>query len=226
MSRRELRAAALAKCLDPATTLAEILFGLIMTLTFTLGAGMLLHDTGREGARELLVATLGCNLAWGIIDGVLYIVAQLYERNRKRRLARDAIAARDDATAVALIGRELDDMLQPVLDDAERRALYLRILARIRGMPIGLGGVERQDVFGAAASCVLVFACSLPAALPFALMDDPVHALRVSNALLITFMFLLGFRLARHTLGNPWGVGCALALIGTLLTLIAIALGG
>jgi len=226
MSRHELRAAALAKCLDPATTLAEILFGLIMTLTFTLGAGILLHDEGRDGARELLIATVGCNLAWGIIDGVLYIVGQLYERNRKRRLARDAVAARDDATAIALIGRELDDILLPVLEDAERRALYLRIVARIRGRDIGLGGVTREDLFGALASCVLVFACSLPAALPFMLMDDPVHALRASNALLIAFMFVLGFRLARHTLGNPWYVGCVLAAIGTLLTLVAIALGG
>ncbi len=226
MSRHELRAAALAKWLDPATTLAEILFGLIMTLTFTLGAGILLHDAGREGARELLIATIGCNLAWGIIDGVLYIVGQLYERNRKRRLALDAIAARDDDTAIALIGRELDDIMLPVLDDAERRALYLRIVTRIRGMRIGLSGVTRQDLFGAVASFALVFGCSVPAALPFVLMDDPVHALRVSNALLIAFMFVLGFRLARHTVGNPWYVGLALALLGTLLTLVAIALGG
>src|SRR5262245_47879599 len=35
--------------LDPATTLAEILFGLIMTLTFTLGAGLIIEDEGRAG---------------------------------------------------------------------------------------------------------------------------------------------------------------------------------
>ncbi len=187
-----------------------------MTLTFTLGAGMLLHEEGREGARELLVATIGCNLAWGIIDGALYVVGQLFERNRKRRLACEAGAARDDATAIALLARELDDIMLPVLDDAER----------IRGMRIGWSGITRQDLFGAFASFLLVFACSLPAAVPFMLLDDPVLALRVSNALLVALMFVLGYRLARHTMGNPWWVGLALALVGTLLTVIAIALGG
>ena len=55
--------------LDPATSLAEIMFGLIMTLTFTLGAGIIIEDEGREGARQLLIAVIGCNIAWGIIDG-------------------------------------------------------------------------------------------------------------------------------------------------------------
>jgi hypothetical protein len=54
---------------DPATSLGEILFGLIMTLTFTLGAGIIIEDEGREGARELLIAVIGCNIAWGVIDG-------------------------------------------------------------------------------------------------------------------------------------------------------------
>ena len=51
--------------LDPATSLGEILFGLIMTLTFTLGAGLIIEEEGREGARQLLIATIGCNIALG-----------------------------------------------------------------------------------------------------------------------------------------------------------------
>jgi hypothetical protein len=34
----------LHRFIDPATSLTEILFGLIMTLTFTLGAGIVVHD--------------------------------------------------------------------------------------------------------------------------------------------------------------------------------------
>src|ERR1044072_2520074 len=55
--------------LDPSDTLGEIMFGLIMTLTFTLGAGIIIEDEGREGARELLVALIGCNIAWGLLAG-------------------------------------------------------------------------------------------------------------------------------------------------------------
>jgi hypothetical protein len=57
--------------LDPGWHMGEVLFGLIMTLTFTLAAGIVIQEEGREGAREMLIGILGCNLAWGIIDGVL-----------------------------------------------------------------------------------------------------------------------------------------------------------
>jgi hypothetical protein len=46
MSRHEPRAAALAGWVDPTTSLAGILFGLIMILAFTPGAGILLRDEG------------------------------------------------------------------------------------------------------------------------------------------------------------------------------------
>ena len=58
--------------LDPASRLGEILFGLIMTLTVTLSAG-LAADEGRAGVRQLLAAAIGCNLVWGIIDAVMYV---------------------------------------------------------------------------------------------------------------------------------------------------------
>src|SRR6185312_16077288 len=67
------------KYLDPATSMGEVLFGLIMTLTFTLGAGLIIEEEGREGARQLLIATIGCNIAWGIIDGALYLAGQLFD---------------------------------------------------------------------------------------------------------------------------------------------------
>ena len=70
--------------------MGEILFGLIMTLTFTLAAGIVIEEEGREGAREMLIGILGCNLAWGIVDGVMYVMLALFERNRRRRIARDA----------------------------------------------------------------------------------------------------------------------------------------
>ena len=75
-----------ARHLDPGSHMGEILFGLIMTLTFTLAAGIVIQEEGRAGAREMLIGILGCNLAWGIIDGVLYVLGQVFE-------LRDRVAA-------------------------------------------------------------------------------------------------------------------------------------
>ena len=85
--------------LDPSTSLAEILFGVIMTLTFTLSAGLIIEDEGRAGARELLIAVIGCNIAWGVIDGALFLVGQLFDRGRLRRLGRAIVQASDPAAA-------------------------------------------------------------------------------------------------------------------------------
>jgi hypothetical protein len=56
--------------LDPGERMGELLFGLIMVLTFTLGAGIELAGD-RDETRSLLIAALGSNAAWGIIDGAL-----------------------------------------------------------------------------------------------------------------------------------------------------------
>ena len=57
-----------------------------MVLTFTLGAGIELAD--REETRALLIAALGCNTAWGIIDAALYLMSRLSERGRIHRLVK------------------------------------------------------------------------------------------------------------------------------------------
>ncbi len=83
--------------------LSELLFGLIMTLTFTLGAGMLVQE-GPDAVRELLIATIGCNIAWGIIDGVFYINGQIFERARLARLGTMIRAGVDDRAMLAAAG--------------------------------------------------------------------------------------------------------------------------
>lgn len=59
------RSSLMHRYLDPASSLGEIVFGLAMTLTFTLGAGIIIEEEGREGVRDLLIAIIGCNIAWG-----------------------------------------------------------------------------------------------------------------------------------------------------------------
>ena len=90
--------------LDPPDILGELLFGLIMVLTFTLGASIELGGD-REATRELLVAALGCNAAWGIIDAVLYVMNRLSERGRMHRLVRVIQSAGSGEHALALVRR-------------------------------------------------------------------------------------------------------------------------
>jgi hypothetical protein len=191
------------KYLDPATSLGEILFGLIMTLTFTLGAGLTIQEEGREGARQLLIATIGCNIAWGVIDGVFFLLGELFERGRLRRLVHRIHETRGGDAAHALIAEELDPVLAAVTGEDERRRLYVRVADNIRNTAIAANRVTREDLLGAFASFWLVFFASLPAAIPFLFIEDAWVALRVSNAVLLGLLFWAGYSWARNTMARP-----------------------
>jgi len=211
--------------LDPGDSLSEILFGLVMTLTFTLGAGVLVRESP-DAWRELLAATVGCNLAWGIIDGVMYVGAQLFERGRRLRIVRAIQSGASEDEAVAAVAGELDNLLEPIASSAERATLYRRVAENVRkaGSPAAI--LTRADLYGAAQSFALVFFSSVPAALPFLFIHEAHRALRVSNALLIAMLFLVGYRWASYTPAPGWLVGLALVLAGVGLVVVAVLLGG
>jgi hypothetical protein len=211
---------------DPATSLGEILFGLIMTLTFTLGAGIIIEDEGREGARQLLIAVVGCNIAWGIIDGALYLVGQLFGRGRLRRIGRMIRQSPTRTRAEALVAEELDEVLSEVTSDTERQALYRRIVENVHAKPPTPNKATKEDYQGALMSCLLVIVTSVPAAIPFLIFDNARFALRVSNAVLLALLFITGYAWSKYTLGRPWLVGFWFLIGGVVLVVAAIALGG
>src|SRR4030095_11108938 len=66
------------RVLNPNERIAEVLFGLIMVLTFT--GSLSVAEADRAEVRTMLIGALGCNLAWGVIDAVLYLMGSLSEK--------------------------------------------------------------------------------------------------------------------------------------------------
>jgi hypothetical protein len=210
--------------LDPAEQVGELLFGLIMVLTFTLGAGIELAD--REGTRALLIAALGCNTAWGLIDAALYLMGRLSERGRMHSLVKAIQAAPGEENARSLVARELDARLPPVIASPMRAALDAHVLERVRELKPGRNRVTGDDLLAALAVFWLVFLTALPAVVPFFLMPDPQLAMRTSNAVLIALLFYVGWRWAGFTGAGRWRTALVVSLLGVALVLVAIALGG
>jgi hypothetical protein len=216
-----------ARHLDPGSYMGEVLFGLIMTLTFTLGAGLVIQEEGREGAKAMLIGILGCNLAWGTIDGALYVLGRVFERGRLRRVGYEVRAAvASGREQRAFVADELDELLVPVTEKAQRDELYATIVSHLQSAPPAANHVRRDDLLGGLAAGWLVFACSIPAVLPFLVMNEPHLALRVSNIILLVLLFVLGYKHAQHTLAKPWLSGLVFLLVGVFLVAIAIPLGG
>src|SRR6266566_8357727 len=68
------------RVLEPIDRVSEILFGLIMVLTFT--GSLSVAEAGRDDVRLMLIGALGCSIAWGVIDAVLYLMDGMAEKGR------------------------------------------------------------------------------------------------------------------------------------------------
>jgi len=211
--------------LDPVDTLGELIFGLIMVLTFTLGARLLGADEPTDG-KELLIAAIGCNIAWGIIDGFLFLLIRVFERRRIASLHAALAAQPEHAIDLALLRDELDSELTTLGEADVRERFYVAIAAAARRTKPGKVQVTLNDLRGAALVCCLVVATAIPAALPFMFISDAYVALRVSNAILSGLLFLVGFRWGKHIGASPVLAGLLIMSIGVALVLVAIPLGG
>ena len=225
MQTREKRERFVTRYLDPASRLGEILFGLIMVLTITLAAGLTVTDD-KAGVRELLLAAIGCNVAWGIIDAVMYLMNCVTVRSDKIRLIQAVQRVPDTKAALELIQTQIEPELQELVAPEEARAFSESVLKHLRRTRISRTLLTREDLYGALACFWLVFLSCLPAAIPFFIFSRPHLALRVSNFLLIALLFFVGRKWARHTGTNQLLAGSALVAIGLALVGIAILLGG
>ena len=211
--------------LDPASRMGEILFGLIMVLSVTLTAGLTVAE-GREGVRQLLIAALGCNIAWGFIDGIMYVMNCMAERSIRARLVRQIQGASDPQAALAIVRNQVEPELESLAAPDDREALYRAMLRHLHQGEAPRTTIEKSDLYGGLACFWLVFVSCLPVVFPFLIFSNPIRALRVSNFLLIAILFFVGRKWAAHANTNGLVAGSAMVALGLALVGIAILLGG
>jgi VIT1/CCC1 family predicted Fe2+/Mn2+ transporter len=209
--------------LDPADRLGEILFGLIMALGFT-GAVRLGHEAADN--RALFIGIFGCNLAWAIVDGVMYVLTGLFERGRKARLFREVARAPSEEAALDRIGAELDGPLLELTTPEERRELHRWTLRILRREQPDLPRLRRDDVLGGVAVALVIVLATFPIVVPYLVVANPTLAVRLSHLIAVTLLFLLGAWWGRVVGAQPLRIALGLTLLGTTLVLITIALGG
>jgi len=210
------------RVLDPIDRVSEVLFGIIMVLTFT--GSLSVANAGRDDVRTMLIGALGCNIAWGVIDGVLFLMGCLAEKGRNLATFRAVRKLTDPDKARRVIADALPPAVAMVLQPAEYAAIHQR-LGQLPEPP-GLARLEARDWRGALGVFLLVFFSTFPVVIPFVFMQNAGPALRVSNAIAVGLLFLLGIVFGRMTGRRPWLVGVAMVLLGSVLVAITMALGG
>ena len=208
--------------LSPVDRVSELLFGLFMALTFV--GAVSVAEAGRQEIRAMFAAALGCNLAWGLADAVMYLVRTVTDRGRSLTLIRNVRAAADAETGRRLIEGSLTHVVAGLVSEAE--------IERIRGRIVALPSVperptlEKNDLFAALAVFLIVVAATFPVVLPFAMFKDVGTAKALSRAIALAMLFFGGLALGRYAGYGSWKVGFMMAGLGTALVAAIIVLGG
>jgi hypothetical protein len=210
------------RVLDPIARVSEVLFGLIMALTFT---GTLSAATaGREEIRTLLIGVIGCNLAWGLVDAVMYLMTALTERGHGLLTVQAVRRAPSPDAAHSVIAAAIPPVVASLLkpDALENVRVGLVGMNDLPARP----RLTKDDWLGAVAVFLLVFLSTFPIVIPFLLLRNVHVALRISNLIALIMLFMTGSWLARHGGHNPLWSGLTMMLLGVVLVVITIALGG
>ncbi len=208
--------------LDPISRVSEILFGLIMALTFT--GTLSAIESGREEVRAMLIGAIGCNIAWGLVDAVMYLVTQLTEEGRRLRAVRLVRESPDPAAARRII----EDALPPLVASNLPEGAVEAVRVRIKEMTDLRWAVRfsKRDLIGAVGVFLLVVMSTFPVVVPFLFTSQVWLALRISNGIAVVMMFACGYLLGRFAEHRPLLMGFSMALVGSVLVAITIALGG
>ena len=210
------------RVLEPVERVSEVLFGLIMVLTFT--GSLSVAEAGREDVRAMLIGALGCNVAWGIIDAVLYLMSCLAEETRGLLIYQAVRRTGNPEEARRLIADALPPVVASILEPAELEAMRARL--QQLPMPPERSGLGKDAWRGAVGVFLLVFLSTFPVTIPFMLMSNAGPALRVSNAIAIVLLFVAGYAFGRMTGRRPWLMGISMVAVGAILVAMTIALGG
>jgi hypothetical protein len=208
--------------LDAQDRLSEVLFGLIMVLTIT--GTISVTATGRHEVSDLLWAALGCNLAWGLVDAIMYLMDTLIRR------ARSIIQMNKIRRSVSPdVSREiLRDNISPLLSELMNDHEIDRLNEKIKDLPEPnmKTSLSIKDFLIAGQIFLLVFVSTFPVALPFLLFNDIAVAMRVSNGVALLFLFAAGFALAKYSGLRPVITAMTYTVIGIFLVALTMMLGG
>jgi hypothetical protein len=208
--------------LSPIDRVSEVLFGVIMALTFT--CTFEVAKAGRTEVKDMLFAALGCNVVWGLVDGIFFILMGLTAKRRGLTILRFIRLNREHGKARDFIAGEIPPVIASVLTHGELENIRRRI-ANLENLPERIA-INKQDLKAGGQIFLLVFLSTLPLIIPFLLMSNARTALRISNLIAIILMYICGWILGRYASRNPWTAGLIISCIGIGLVLLAIYLGG
>jgi len=208
------------RVLDPVERASEAIFGVLMAVSI-MGA-LSVTASGPQDARTTLLMAIGCNVAWGFTDAVMYLLDAATTRSRNLRLVRRLRETTDPRESRLIVAEALPERVAAGARDETFDALRRDLCA----LPLPASVLGVRDLLGALGVFLVVVLATFPVVVPFLFLEDVRIAGRVSDAFALAVLYGYGHLLGRYTGGRPWQYGLAIAAIGAGLVAVIMALGG
>ncbi|VVB89936.1 VIT family protein [uncultured archaeon] len=203
--------------LSPSDRHSEILFGLIMVLAITGTVGL---GTGSRTA--VISAGIGACIAWGIVDGIIYVYSNLLERGRIALSVQETSTCTGEGCDLRKVKEELEGTIVDTLGERERHEVAQHILIRLKPVE-NHTTVTRDDILGGFAAGTLVFVAGIPPLLPFIFLDG-IQAMWLSSTIGLIMLFGIGYRWGGYVGRSRFWTGVTMMSVGFAITAIVIAL--
>ena len=206
--------------LDPIERASEILMAVVIALSCTLSIRIIEGDAA--STHSVLLAAIGGNLAWGLIDATMHLIARMTERARGLAILKTIRESTDTAVADQLVLEALPPMVGSALMPTD----VAQLRQRLNGQALPRTLMTGTDVAAATAIFLMVFLSTFPIVIPFLVMSNLELALRTSNAIAIAMLFGAGWSLGNFSGRSGRMMGLTMVVAGVALVGVAFLLGG
>lgn len=208
--------------------LAEVMCGVIMVLVM-IGYLKLSLSRGEdiEMKNTLILIPLGCNAAWGMIDGLMYVLINLIRRGKIYRLSQSIKSKKDQENVQTSIEDDLSSTVVDSLKKEDKEKISDEILKRVDPTKIEKPEwITKKDLVVILFTFLLVVSTAIPLIIPFIIFDDLMLAIRVSFIIGLGMLFSIGYLWGKYASRNKIRSGIAMMIIGSIIVGITLVLGG
>lgn len=208
--------------------LAEVMCGVIMVLVMIGYLRLSLSGGGDiEMKKTLILVPLGCNAAWGMIDGMMYVLINLIKRGKIYRLSQSIKSKKDPEDAHISIEEDLSSTVVDSLKEEDKEKISDEILKRVDPTKIEKPEwITKKDLFVILFTFLLVVSTAIPLIIPFMIFDNLMLAIRVSFIIGLGMLFFIGYMWGKYASRNKIRSGIAMMIIGSMVVGITLILGG
>lgn len=180
-----------------------------------------------EFQKKMILIPLGAITAWGVIDGIMYVLLNLVQRGRQARLLSTIKSNKDQKTTRILIEDNLSSSVIDALSKEEREKIYDEIIKSANNIVVKKPQwVTKKDLLVIFFTFVVVFSTGSVLVIPFLVLNDPVLSIRVADLVGIIMLFFIGYWWGKVASRNKIRSAIGITLLGVGIVVITILLGG